>query len=153
MALWQSWIKQATAPLLENNMCSCPVTSNFFVTPWAVCHQAPLSMGLSRQEYWSGLPFSPPGDLPNPGIEPLSPALAGRKWQEMQGNLSPSQLARCIHYLYSSPLTSSLLLLHLSLYNDSTGLGVERESNLSLGLYLELIILLKLKRLYHKTPH
>ena len=41
----------------------------------AVAHQTPLSMGFSRQEYWSGLPFSSPGDLPNPGIEPGSPAL------------------------------------------------------------------------------
>ena len=46
-----------------------------FVTPWTVAHQAPLSMGFSRQEYWSGLPFPSPGDLPNPGIEPRSPAL------------------------------------------------------------------------------
>ena len=44
-------------------------------TPWAVAIQAPLSMGLSRQECWSGLPFSPPGDLPHPGLEPGSPAL------------------------------------------------------------------------------
>ena len=47
---------------------SCP-------TPWTVARQAPLSMGFSRQEYWSGLPFPSPGDLPNPGIEPRSPAL------------------------------------------------------------------------------
>ena len=46
----------------------------FFATPWTVAHQAPLSMGFSRQEYWSGLPFSSPGDLPNPGIELGSPA-------------------------------------------------------------------------------
>ena len=46
-----------------------------FATPWTVGHQAPLSMGFSRQEYWSGLPFPSPGDLPNPGIEPRSPAL------------------------------------------------------------------------------
>ena len=48
---------------------------------WTVACQAPLSMGLSRQEYWSGLPFSAPGNLPSPGIEPMSPvspALAGR---------------------------------------------------------------------------
>ena len=44
------------------------------VTPWTVARQAPLSMGFSRQEYWSGLPFPPPGDLPNPGVEPRSPA-------------------------------------------------------------------------------
>ena len=45
-----------------------------FVTPWTAARQAPPSMGFSRQEYWSGLPFPPPGDLPNPGIEPESPA-------------------------------------------------------------------------------
>ena len=48
--------------------------SNSFETPWTVARQAPLSMGLSRQESWSGLPFPPPGDLPHPGMEPTSPA-------------------------------------------------------------------------------
>ena len=46
-----------------------------FATPWTVAYQAPPSMGFSRQEYWSGLPFPSPGDLLNPGIEPGSPAL------------------------------------------------------------------------------
>ena len=46
-----------------------------FVTPWTVAHQTPPSMEFSRQEYWSGLPFSSPGDLPNPGIELRSPTL------------------------------------------------------------------------------
>ena len=46
-----------------------------FATPWSIAHQAPLSMGFSRQEYWSGLPFPSPGDLSNPGIEPSSPSL------------------------------------------------------------------------------
>ena len=44
-------------------------------TLWTVAFQAPLSMGFSRQEYWSGLPFPSPGDLPDPGIEPRSPTL------------------------------------------------------------------------------
>ena len=48
------------------------------VIPWTVAHQAPLSMGFPRQEYWSGLPFPPPGDLPDPGIKLVSPALEGR---------------------------------------------------------------------------
>ena len=55
--------------------------SDSFRTPWTVAHQAPLSMGFFRQEYWSGLPFPPPGDLPGSGIEPASlvtPALTGR---------------------------------------------------------------------------
>ena len=46
-----------------------------FVTPWSVAYQAPPSMGFSRQEYWSGLPFPSPGDLPDPGIKPGSPTL------------------------------------------------------------------------------
>ena len=50
-----------------------------FATPRTVAHQAPLSMGLSRQEYWSGLSYSPPGDLPDPGIELIHlPALANK---------------------------------------------------------------------------
>jgi len=49
--------------------------SDSFVTPWTVAYQVPLSMGFSRQEYWNGLPFPSPGDLPDPGIEPGSPTL------------------------------------------------------------------------------
>ena len=49
--------------------------ARLFATLWTVTHQAPLSMGFSRQDYWSGLPFPSPGDLPNPGIEARSPAL------------------------------------------------------------------------------
>ena len=60
-----------------------------FATPWTVACQAPLSMGFSRQESWSGLPFSSPGDLSNPGIEPMSPALAGRFFiTEPPGNIT-----------------------------------------------------------------
>ena len=50
------------------------------MTPWTVAHQVPLSMGFSKQKYWSGFPFPSPGDLPNPGTKPrslTSPALAG----------------------------------------------------------------------------
>ena len=59
------------------NVFSRSVTSNSFATPWTVARQAPLSMGFSRQEYWSGLPFPSPGDLPDPGIKSLFPVLAG----------------------------------------------------------------------------
>ena len=51
--------------------------SDPFATSWTIALHDPLSMGFSRHEYWSGLPFPSPGDLPNPGIEPMSPALAG----------------------------------------------------------------------------
>ena len=51
--------------------------AQIFVTSWTVACQTPLSMAFPRQEYWKGLPFPPPGDLPDPGIKPASPALAG----------------------------------------------------------------------------
>ena len=67
------------------SFCTCMLSRfswvQLFATPWTVAPQAPLSMQFSRQEHWSWLPFPPPWDLPNPGIEPrslLSPALAGR---------------------------------------------------------------------------
>ena len=70
-----------------------------FANPWTVAHQAPPSMDFSRQEYWSGLPFPSPGDLPDPGIEPQSPALwADALPSEPQG--SP--------FFPCSPLTPSL---------------------------------------------
>ena len=56
-------------------MLSCSIVSDSFVIPWTVAHQTPLSTEFSRQEYWSGLPFPSPGDLPDPGIEPGSPTL------------------------------------------------------------------------------
>ena len=56
--------------LLKVKSLSCV---RLFVTPWTVAYQVPLSMEFSRQEYWSGLPFPPPGDLPEPGVEPGSP--------------------------------------------------------------------------------
>ena len=60
-----------------------------FATPRTVARQAPPSMGFSRQEYWNGLPFSSPGDLPNPGIKPTSPALqADALTSEPPGNKS-----------------------------------------------------------------
>ena len=60
---------------------SCAQSFQSCPTLWTVARQAPVSMGFSRQEYWRGLPCPPPGDLPDPGIEPsslVSPALAGR---------------------------------------------------------------------------
>ena len=63
------------------NMCACLVTKlcpTLFATLWTVALEAPLSIGFPRQEYWSGLPILPPGDLPCPGIELTCPVLAGR---------------------------------------------------------------------------
>ena len=69
---------------MRASVCACTRTLShvqLFVTPWTVAHQARLSMEVSRQESWSGLPFPPPGHLPDPGMEPVplaSPTLAGR---------------------------------------------------------------------------
>ena len=52
--------------------------SDIFAIPWTIACQAPLTMGFSSQKYWSGLPLPSPGDLPDPGIELVSPALVGR---------------------------------------------------------------------------
>ena len=67
---------------LLRHTCVCIVQPlsrvQLFATPWTLACQAPLSMGFPKEEYWSGLPLPPPGDPPSPGMEPLSPALAGR---------------------------------------------------------------------------
>ena len=69
-----------------------------FATPWTIPHQAPLSMGFPRQEYWSGLPFPSPGDLPNPGIGPMSPV-----WQTSSlslCHLGNKSLSLCIALVF-----------------------------------------------------
>ena len=85
-----------------------------FATPWTGAHQAPLSVEFFRQEYWSGLPFPSPEDLPNPGTEPTFPALAdgffiselSRKSSHeithslMSNSVVFSTLTRCSHFLY-----------------------------------------------------
>ena len=62
---------------MEISVCACVLNhsamSDYFVAPWTIAHQASLSMGFSRQGYWSGLPFLPPVYLSNPGTEPMSP--------------------------------------------------------------------------------
>ena len=83
---------KSTIDSSDINPCTCVcVLSHFshvwlFVTPWTAAAQAPLSIGFSRQEYWTGLPFPPPGDLPNPGIEPLSPVVPALQMGSLQLN-------------------------------------------------------------------
>ena len=76
---------------------SCSVVSDSFATPWTAARQAPLSMGFSRQEDWSELPFPSPGDLPDPGIKPWSPAL-----QVDSLPSEPPEVHRYIHVLFQS---------------------------------------------------
>ena len=70
--LFQKIVKVKVKSKVKVKLDSCV---QLFVTPWTIAHQAPPSIGFSRQEYWSGLPFPSPGDLPDPGIEPKSSTL------------------------------------------------------------------------------
>ena len=77
----QNWLQLCYPDISFSNVCICSLSRvQLFMTPWTVARQAPLSMEFPRQEYWSGLSFPSPGDLPDPGIEPtswVSPASAG----------------------------------------------------------------------------
>ena len=109
-------------------MCVCAL-SHFshvwlFVTTWTVAHEAPLSMGISRKEYWNGLPCLPPGDLPSPGIEPtsfMSPAWVGEfigRWvppgptcRFQNYLLLPIMWANSLKYLSNIHLSTHILLV------------------------------------------
>ena len=71
---WQQYVVSFTSSYTQREKWKL-VAQSLFEIPWTIAHQAPLSMEFSRQEYWSGLPFPSPGDLPNPGIESQSPSL------------------------------------------------------------------------------
>ena len=93
------------------DMCVCYSLScvRFFVTPWIVVHQVPLSVEFSGQEYWSGLPCPSPGDLPDAGIEPGSPMLQVYSLlPEQPGNLLGSE--RGLKEIIASPKTPNKTL-------------------------------------------
>lgn len=76
---WECWIYKIFRYItIYVCMCACSVMSRLFPIPWTAARQASLSVEFSRQKSWSRLPFSPLWDLPDPGIEPASPSLAGR---------------------------------------------------------------------------
>ena len=79
------------------------VEESLFVTPW-IAHWAPLSMGFSRQKYWSGLPLPSPGDLPNPGIQPRSPTLQANSLP-FELPWKPTAVKSCCVILYFKVLT------------------------------------------------
>ena len=97
--------------------------------PWTAAHQAPLSMGFPRQQYWSGLPFLPPGDLPHPGLKPSSPTLQVDSLPlSYPGNPqeSPSQMTGC-GLMSQRPLLPSSLISPASRpppYSSNTPLHV-----------------------------
>ena len=85
----------AMGPLAKFVVIVVESLSRLFVTSWTVTRQAPTSVGFPRQEYWSGLPFPSPGDLPDPRIKPMTPALAGRFFTtEPPGKLSAKLLKK-----------------------------------------------------------
>ena len=85
---------------------SCPL----FVTPWTAAHLASLSIGFSRQEYGCGLPFPPPGDLPDPGIEPMSPVSPALQADSLPAEPLPAPILASwtVHSLTSETNSKSL---------------------------------------------
>ena len=118
------------------------VVSDFFVTPWISALQAHLSMWLSRQEYWSGLPFPPPGDLPDAGIEPITsaaPLLASRFFTtEPPGNL--------LHFTHTKPNFSPQKIV----YSGNTPCFA---NSISIGKILFNYILIIEGRMYSILPY
>ena len=84
--------------------------SRLFATPWTVAYQAPPSMGLSRQEYWSGLPFPSPGDLPDPGIKLGSPAFQADALTSEPVFGTPTQIYGPSSFIY--PFNTMVTLLY-----------------------------------------
>ena len=116
----------------EASFCACCKLSHFscvqlFVTLWTVAHRAPLSMGFSRQEYWSGLPCLPLGDLPNPGIETAScpsPVLTGR-----------------VFTTSTNPITKSSMTMRTPWLNHLvTELGSAPQSHSKAYLWLQVVV-------------
>ena len=99
---WWAIVHRVTKSWTRLSNCVCSVMFDSFVSPWTIAHQVPLSMEFSRQENWSGLPFPSPGDLPNTGIEPRSPALqADCLLTEPQGKLPLDCLICLLRNLYA----------------------------------------------------
>ena len=96
-----------------------------FATPWTATCQASQSMGFPRQEYWSGLPFPPPRDLPDPGIKPMSPALAGEFFTtELPAAAAAKSLQSCL--TLCNPMDCSLPGIYAwDFPGKSTGVGCQ----------------------------
>ena len=98
-----------------------------FVTPWTIACQAPLAMGFSRQEYWSGLPCPLPGDLPNPGIQPASltsPALAGMFFT------TTAAFGRPLFYILMGVTNRATLMRQKWYISDASSVSNDKEQNL-----------------------
>ena len=106
----REYLEEESIKFFYKTVCVCSIVPNF-ATSWTVALQAPLSIGFSRQEYWSGLPFPTPGHLPDPGIEPsslVSPVLAGGFFTT-EPPRSDSILSLVGHRVSGTPLQYSCL--------------------------------------------
>ena len=97
-----------------------------FATPWTVAYQAPPSMGFSRQECWSGLPFPSPGDLPDPGIEPWSPTLQADALPSEPPGQPGEKPRQCIkkqrhHFANKGHIVKAMVFFQLSCMNVKVG--------------------------------
>ena len=106
-----------------------------FATPWTVAHEAPLSMGFPRQEYWSGLPFPSPGDLPDPGMEPTSPVAPALQANSLPLGPLESSLHRLSHLIL---IRKEKLLLSLFYRWGNWGSGNWSNSHKVTGLLVQI---------------
>ena len=121
-----------------------------FATPWTVAHQAPPSMGFSRQEYWSGLPFTSPGDLPDPTIKPRSPALQAYALpSEPPGKYFPA--IKCT--LFGGCIFSLEPWLTCTIFFNKYKFHVLRKSSRKCKIFLssQFVFVLMLKLVKHKV--
>ena len=125
--------------------------SHSFATPWTVAHKAPLSMGFPGQEYWSGLPFPLLGNLPNPGIEPMSPELAGGFFTaEAPGKPSFSRLGltklrSLFQKSYSDWLDVYYVFPHIQYTSDRIEVYTKTEGGRSVTLFHSEVIVVQVQ--------
>ena len=129
-------------------MCVWEILSHvrFLTTQWTVAHQVPLSMDFSRLEYWSRLPFPPPGDLPDPGIEPVSlaspPVLTGRFFTTVPSGKPMIIFTGALYFLGCIPITA--WYYPISTWRISVGIFFIKQNFFFLRLYSLLFLLFSL---------
>ena len=120
---------------------SCSIVPNSYATPWTVARQAPLSMGFPGQEYWSGLPFPTPGDLPHPGIKPVSPAALALQVDSLPLSHVEAPIICLLNYKFTKIRKWKMRMQYLSslLWHAYNIMGSLKFSN-SQNLYLLLLL-------------
>ena len=116
----------------------------FFATLWTVAHQAPLSMGFSKQEYWSGVPCPPPGYLANPGIKPMSPAAPTLQVDSLSLSHQPCPPAPTpythTHTRLSQHTSSPYLPLESSFSGSDVPFFIGSKADISMGMWTSIAL-------------